>query len=676
MSAKDRLIILVCVVGLAGALVASGMLMRPINQTREDLQLTYHPRATESMPPGIAFWQLAAGSFRGLLVDALWMRHEKLKQDGRHFRARQLAEWITTLQPRFPQVWANRAWDLAYNISVETHTQEERWMWVQAGIKLLRDEAIPLNPNSVLLYRHLAWTYLHKVGMFTDDMHWYYKVQVAAEWTGLLGPPPPGNTEDVLEWFGPIADAADRYWDESRQQMNVQALRAHYPKIDAQIEMLQELGLQPDKELVHRIGWLEARGASFEIDLLPEPSDADLTAAQLDQERINKALTRWLADEEIAESRRVLIAFARADVIRKVHKMDPVYMMELMTSAFGAEEGAALPIDWRHPAAHGVYWASLGVRKSAEIRDIKDKIDRKQVDLLNTDRHVLLALQSLMHTGRIVFDPLTGYYSQSPDERYIEAYEFAKFEAKGRIVTYAFDSGTADDSFDVGHENFLIWAIVQSYMAGDTDKARDLYRRVRKKFSMREGLEADRTPRYQQPLDQFVLNEMLDTSNLDTLDDARMAISGLVRQAIQQGLANNRPEVADRLLDQALKVWDMYQEKRNRHIPGADRNRMGLNQFHDRVADTFQLYLLNRMSNPREILIRSRVWRHAPLEVKVRLYRRIRQELYQLCEKLKINPEAAFPPPPGFEVDSPVPPQAPTAPEAPEDLLEGTPYQE
>jgi len=55
-------------------------------------------------PPSLAFASVALGAFRGLLVDILWMRADKLKEDGQFFDAKQLAEWITVLQPRFAAV--------------------------------------------------------------------------------------------------------------------------------------------------------------------------------------------------------------------------------------------------------------------------------------------------------------------------------------------------------------------------------------------------------------------------------------------------------------------------------------------------------------------------------------------------------------------------------------------
>ena len=83
--------------------VAAGQLDY-INNTRSELNLVSN-EPLENAPPSLAFATVAMGAFRGLVVDILWIRAERLKQEGQFFDAKQLAEWITTLQPRFVSVW-------------------------------------------------------------------------------------------------------------------------------------------------------------------------------------------------------------------------------------------------------------------------------------------------------------------------------------------------------------------------------------------------------------------------------------------------------------------------------------------------------------------------------------------------------------------------------------------
>ena len=159
----------------------AAILVPMINSQREDLQVETGLKMGEGLPPQIVLATTAPGSFRGLFVDILWHRANQLKEEGKFQEASTLSQWITTLQPRFPQVWAFHAWNMAYNISVATHTSEERWDWVNKGIRLLREQGIPYNPRAVRLYRELSWIFFHKIGQYSDDSHWYYKRELAFE---------------------------------------------------------------------------------------------------------------------------------------------------------------------------------------------------------------------------------------------------------------------------------------------------------------------------------------------------------------------------------------------------------------------------------------------------------------------------------------------------------------
>ncbi len=115
----------------------------------------------------------------------------ELNKQGQYFDAKQLAEWITVLQPRFSQVWAFQAWNMAYNISVghiPAEQPDQRWQWVKNGYELLRDKGIPLNPKAIGLYRELGRIFQHKIGSNSDDDNRYYKLQLALSIEPLLGP--------------------------------------------------------------------------------------------------------------------------------------------------------------------------------------------------------------------------------------------------------------------------------------------------------------------------------------------------------------------------------------------------------------------------------------------------------------------------------------------------------
>ena len=208
----DRAVQAVAAVVVAACVAASAFLAPVVQQQRRDLQLDFTSQTRGGSKPTYAVLAAGLGSFRGLAVNALWYRAEMEKRAKRFKEANNLARWITELQPRFPNVWQFHAWNLAYNVSVETFTPQERWGWVKSGMELLRDEGIRWNPSSSMLYHELAWILFHKIGGNTDDMNWFYKAEMAREWQEVLGGPQDFMADDqAIEAMGRIASAADRY---------------------------------------------------------------------------------------------------------------------------------------------------------------------------------------------------------------------------------------------------------------------------------------------------------------------------------------------------------------------------------------------------------------------------------------------------------------------------------
>jgi hypothetical protein len=157
-----------------------------LNTDREVLGLT---RLTplKNAPPVLAFTTVALGGFRGLIVNALWIRANDLQDEDKFFDMVQLVDWITKLEPHFVGVWKVEAWNMAYNISVKFKDPEDRWHWVERGIELLRDNALVFNPAETGLYRDLSWIFQHKMGAYLDDAHMTYKFRWAQEMQDVLG---------------------------------------------------------------------------------------------------------------------------------------------------------------------------------------------------------------------------------------------------------------------------------------------------------------------------------------------------------------------------------------------------------------------------------------------------------------------------------------------------------
>ncbi|MDG1890065.1 MAG: hypothetical protein P8L18_02045 [Verrucomicrobiota bacterium] len=182
------------------AVISNALVQDRMNMGRSQLGLT-RMEPLKNAPPLLAFSSVALGGFRGLIANALWIRATRLQDEGRFFETLSLANWITKLQPTFSSVWTFQSWSMVYNISKQYEDPEERWRWVESGIKLLRDEALAYNPQSSEIYRELAWIFQDKLGANLDAKHLYYKARWAGDIRKLLGSNP--NLQAIEEATDP-----------------------------------------------------------------------------------------------------------------------------------------------------------------------------------------------------------------------------------------------------------------------------------------------------------------------------------------------------------------------------------------------------------------------------------------------------------------------------------------
>lgn len=112
---------------------------------------------------------VALGGLRSIAAEVIWFRADRLQDEGRYVELAQLASALTAMEPHTPEVWSYAAWNLAYNVSIMMATPEDRWRWVEAALRLLRDEGLKLNPEDPDLCRDLAWLFELKLGADIDS---------------------------------------------------------------------------------------------------------------------------------------------------------------------------------------------------------------------------------------------------------------------------------------------------------------------------------------------------------------------------------------------------------------------------------------------------------------------------------------------------------------------------
>ena len=133
-------------------------------------------RQRTAAAPALAEGAFAAlGGLRSLAAEVIWFRADRLQDEGRYVELAQLASALTAMEPHTPEVWSYAAWNLAYNISVMMPTPEDRWRWVLASMRLLRDEGLRINPGDPDLCRDLAWLFELKLGADIDSAAGTYR---------------------------------------------------------------------------------------------------------------------------------------------------------------------------------------------------------------------------------------------------------------------------------------------------------------------------------------------------------------------------------------------------------------------------------------------------------------------------------------------------------------------
>ena len=298
-----------------GAFWCSSRVQMIMNRLRITNDVTGAQPSLVNAPPLVAFTTIAAGGFRGLVADFIFLRMQAQQDKKNFFEIAQLASWVVKLQPRFTGATAFLSWNMAYNISIMFNDPDDRWRWIQHGIELLRDTALVYNPLSTTLYRELGWIYQHKIGQSFDDAHLYYKFQLAQEVTRILG-------------------------------------------------------------LVKGSDWHQLAGAPTDYDdlmvYLNEASpvfrkildDNDITLAQLELDfrkngDFNVEIRRELTSVSLLN---IVENYLRARWLRATLKLDPRLVVEIIES-YG-------PLDFRLPASHALYWAFVGLKRSPNESDL------------------------------------------------------------------------------------------------------------------------------------------------------------------------------------------------------------------------------------------------------------------------------------------------------------------
>lgn len=650
------------ILGAVAFVALSARYQEPINNDRQDLELVFNEDLRKNLSPEIAWRTAMLGSFRGLLVNMLWVRIESLKAEGKYFEAKGLAEEICKLQPRFPPVWVFHSWNMAWNISVATHTPEQRWKWVYNGIRLVRDRGIVYNPRSNWLYRQIAWTYFNKMGEWTDDMHRSYKRYWAMRMYRLFGPRMSEATnERVIEQFRAIAEApktieefiaaapgAVRASTDADAPKTIEEIIAKARGNRGLVEAVRGIGLplhdgvslnESQASALRPLAAVDAfLDAFWQAEAGGEATLAKLAVGASAADSPAVAVMKVIKKELSPERHKKLMAFIQGFILRNRYQLDPELMFELMVK-YG-------PFDWACVEAHGLYWVVLGTRKSPKW-EINDELDR-----LNTERILLYALRNLSRRGWLVFEPNpvtvnSSYFHQLPDLRFIDiTHEMYQAIGKRYNATPHWRGESGGQYLGSGHQFFLHEAVRQLYFNGDEERAAFYYKWLRENFREPNGVTIKQM--YTKSLDRFVLGEA--RGQIDIFRGTSDTINGLLHCGFVN-LAQGEGVRYVKCLNQARKLWGQYMAERKndenprRQLP--DYRRM----LRDQLSVFFRLSSKfgPARSTPHVGLIsKARLWERLPTKQRQSVWDTVSPALKIQCRRHNppLDFAKAFPEPP------------------------------
>jgi hypothetical protein len=464
-----------------GALVA----LRPRLQAQQEAAgLVMAAADTRGMSADIAIPTLALGAFRGLVVDYLWIRTITLREQGRTYEARTLAEQIGRLQPRLPEVWRYLGSHLARDLAATEDDWQRRWTWVKNGIALVRDQGLRYNPDAAQLYTELCRIYSDKVNSTMDEHHLRFKTAytVEARRAGL-------------------------------HLLSVSELASAPP-----FETL----LETDPEVRHLWGKLEKHlhTTLYPWTLLPGYQKL-LTHHGDERPPQLQTMIDWLAEPAGKRLLRSCAAFS----VKRFLGLDPEAMLRV-----DREWG---PLDWQSSFSAAVYWGALGVEAGQRSGEVRWRSQAR--------RATVLAVKGAMRQGRVRFTKLGVIMSPNldliPRLSAIYAEGIAQAEADQERMKRAdhveradfIAAGNFSHNQSEARKDFLVEIVILF-----SEYGRDL----EGKAALEKGARFyPQEPAFKIPYNDFLLqviaDKVTDAGAMDTPDSTTQGLIGLWKRAFQ-----------------------------------------------------------------------------------------------------------------------------------------------
>jgi hypothetical protein len=405
---------LVLLIILAGFLAAAMPALWLCDQMRDAMSQRLYTDPGDN--PRIVLITHVLGGFRGLLIDAVWLRAVKLQQSNKFWELYQLYTWMGQLEPRLEEIWDFNGWNMAYNLVAELQDSEARWQWIQRSIEWLRDEGLKYNPRSGKIKERISWIYFQKIGRDLDLHHYYYKHRWALIMHALLGD---RDEQDVAAWRDAPKTLEELFAD------------------SAVLAALGKFQLNPPDEKIKTLDTAESRRT------------------------VHPEVVQALAGEKAAGARKKVYAYLAARVLRSKYKITNLEIPVEMEKLWGR-------FDWRLPEPHAIYWSTDALRPDQTLKQ-----------QINYDRIILYSLQETMRRGNIGYlggdprVPMLTVFDLSKIGPLDRAYEMLLM--KYQVTRDDYGAASVRD----GHVQFLQEATRQLYFSGYYDEALKYHKRLK-----------------------------------------------------------------------------------------------------------------------------------------------------------------------------------------------------
>ncbi len=187
--------------------------------------------AIGNVDPSSSTMNLLLLGMRGIATNQLWLQAEHYKNTKNWAGLKSAVDSIIMLQPHYAKVWEFQGWNLAYNVSAEWDSVEDRYYWVKEGGKFLA-RGCKRNEKSPDMHWSVGNLHSKKIGR-SDEWKFFRKFYIVDpdEDSFSKGPDPEFNPEGkdnylvAKEWFD-LANEKDKIVP---QHIMIPVLFRHYP---------------------------------------------------------------------------------------------------------------------------------------------------------------------------------------------------------------------------------------------------------------------------------------------------------------------------------------------------------------------------------------------------------------------------------------------------------------